>query len=411
MGNCGCFEGVCGGGGSIGAPPPKGPQPGKKIVLVDMDNTIADFNKRALELLEERHGLIIDSETLTQWAFADNFPGHRDEVLNLLKEKNFFRSFEPIEGAVEALKEMQADPAVEVYLCTAPIRANPHCASEKLDWVSEHLGADWRGRTVITSDKGLVYGDILIDDAPEAKAKKKKPDWEHVWFSRPFNTMLTGKRRLDRWSDWREVIGVKDTRTVMLTYGGEPRSMGKIGSFDAPLGWFGFKCQCLDQEAKDAFSGLLEESTTMKAAVTKKFPIPQFKAGSTTGGTVLDEIRRLDSLMTAPNQPDKVPIITELMEPQRGFPQFISQGKSYYLYGPFESSDDLLQQLKNDPMLKPVYDKWSKFEKSSIDGATGYGRLYLQIRWEGWFVRPVLEMTDAEFTKLLGDAKAAKVHP
>merc|ERR1711988_146565 len=108
--------------------------------------------------------------------------------------------------------------------------------------------------------------------------------------------------------------------------------------------------------------------------------------------------------MEEPNKPDKVPRIMEIMEPSTSN-TFQSQGNHYYLYGPFKSREELIDSLKNDPMLRPVHDKWSKFESSVLDAAFQYGKMYLQIRWEGWFVRPVLEMDKDQFSKLLIEAR------
>jgi len=31
-------------------------------------------------------------------------------------------------------------------------------------WVKQHLGAEWMKRIIITCDKTLIHGDLLIDD-------------------------------------------------------------------------------------------------------------------------------------------------------------------------------------------------------------------------------------------------------
>eukprot|EP00614_Pseudopedinella_elastica_P002253 CAMPEP_0172588034 /NCGR_PEP_ID=MMETSP1068-20121228/6991_1 /TAXON_ID=35684 /ORGANISM="Pseudopedinella elastica, Strain CCMP716" /LENGTH=130 /DNA_ID=CAMNT_0013383237 /DNA_START=480 /DNA_END=872 /DNA_ORIENTATION=- len=104
---------------------------------------------------------------------------------------------------------MNNEPDLEVFLCTAPIAVSPFCAAEKVEWVREQFGKDgdaWVRRLIITSDKSLARGDILIDDAPVAKAAAMTPTWEHVWFTQPYNAALEGKRRVDSWTDWRTLI-------------------------------------------------------------------------------------------------------------------------------------------------------------------------------------------------------------
>merc|ERR1712125_239911 len=82
-----------------------------------------------------------------------------------------------------------------------------------------------------------------------------------------------------------------------------------------------------------------------------------------------------------------------------------SDGKELYIYGPFTSGDQLIETLREDKMLQPVYNKWSKFDPSLLDAATQRGALYLQIRWQGWFVRPVLEMSKEQLESLLAKAR------
>merc|ERR1712187_135150 len=120
----------------------------------------------------------------------------------------------------------------------------------------------------------------------------------------------------------------------------------------------------------------------------------------------MGEIARLDNLMSEPNKPDKVPEIGKLMHPCPSVTSYESGGAQYYIYGPFTSEEELIAALKEEPMLQPVHHKWSTFDASVLDAATQRGTLYLQIRWEGWFVRPVLEMTSGQLASLLEKARA-----
>ena len=70
------------------------------------------------------------------------------------------------------------------------------------------------------------------------------------------------------------------TDTVMLTYGGDGRDMGKSGSFNNAKEWFGFKKWLLkdkDKKAEDAFEDMREISDLLKVAIVNKFPVPKFK--------------------------------------------------------------------------------------------------------------------------------------
>lgn len=196
--------------------------------------------------------------------------------------------------------------------------------------------------------------------------------------------------------------------TVMLTYGGSGGLMGKQGSFDSDKAWFGFRMELLEDKDKTAeagFEDMHKISDSMKAARVKTFPVPKFKSEVGMEGSELYEISQLDANMTAPNQPDKVPRIGEMMVPR--VDGYEEKGATYYVKGPFKSSDQLLSDLQNDPMLKPVHEKWSTFDPSVLEAAfRDCNNLYLQIRWEGWFVRPVRELSQIQFADLICRAKS-----
>ena len=189
----------------------------KKTVLVDMDGTIADFNKAALARLAARtpDGAVPREDECVRFPLADNFEDAdmKARLAAIYNEPGFFAGLEPIAGALDALAEMRAHPRVAgVFLCTAPLARSPHCAAEKIAWVAEHLGREWVDRIVLTRDKSLVRGDMLIDDAPEAKAAHFSPAWEHVYFGAPHNAGLRTapgagfRRRVVRWSERKVVL-------------------------------------------------------------------------------------------------------------------------------------------------------------------------------------------------------------
>ena len=80
-----------------------------------------------------------------------------------------------------------------------------------------HLGKSWVDRIILTRDKTLVRGDILLDDAPQAKGSSLEPVWEHVYFDQPYNRPGVSdadpsRRRLVAWKDWRSLSLQANTR-------------------------------------------------------------------------------------------------------------------------------------------------------------------------------------------------------
>jgi 5'-nucleotidase len=56
---------------------------------------------------------------------------------------------------------------------------------------------------IVTRDKTLVYGDVLVDDNP-AIVGAHTPAWTHVVYDQPYNRTIDGPRMT--WTDWRDVL-------------------------------------------------------------------------------------------------------------------------------------------------------------------------------------------------------------
>jgi 5'-nucleotidase len=174
-------------------------------VLVDMDGVMCKWQEMYDDLLRKHypHIPIFPFEKVTRFKtqsfYADE---HREEIAEMMNMPGFYRDLEPMEGSVEALKAMKA-AGINVFLCTAPYVTNKTCASEKMDWVERHLGSDWLNKTIITSDKTLVRGDVLIDDKPNIKGAMT-PSWTHIVFDAPYNRGI--EPRLNQWNEWHHVL-------------------------------------------------------------------------------------------------------------------------------------------------------------------------------------------------------------
>lgn len=56
---------------------------------------------------------------------------------------------------------------------------------------------------IVTKDKTLVHGDLLIDDKPRVTGTRS-PAWQHVLYDQPYNRHVDAQRMT--WSTWREVL-------------------------------------------------------------------------------------------------------------------------------------------------------------------------------------------------------------
>ena len=132
------------------------------IILIDMDDTIEQLLKAWLKGVNERYGYSVQYENVTTWDVSEPYPElTREQVYAIPDEPGFWRTVEPIEGAAEAIRHFM-DAGHEVYIVTA----TPYISvAEKMDdllfrWFPF---ITW-DQVIITSNKQLIKGDVLIDD-------------------------------------------------------------------------------------------------------------------------------------------------------------------------------------------------------------------------------------------------------
>lgn len=157
-------------------------------ILVDIDNVIADQVGGFYRILTDEypHISLPPRGTLTEFDIELNFPEEHHELIRSLRlREGFFRSLPMMEGAREGLARL-SETVENVRIVTAPTWQWKHCVPEKYAWVEEHLGRDWCGKIIITRDKTLIHGDVLIDDAP-AVSGVYMPAWTHVLYDQPYN--------------------------------------------------------------------------------------------------------------------------------------------------------------------------------------------------------------------------------
>ena len=140
----------------------------KKILYVDMDNVLVDFQSGISKLSKE---------------VINEYESNLDEVPNI------FSLMEPLEGAIDSFKILSQ--RYDTYiLSTAPWK-NSSAWSDKVKWVQKYLGESAYKRLILTHHKNLNHGDYLIDDrtkngAGEFKGEliqfgtEKFPDWKSV---------------------------------------------------------------------------------------------------------------------------------------------------------------------------------------------------------------------------------------
>lgn len=175
-------------------------------ILVDMDGVIADLEKSILDIYRSLHPdkFFIPLDERNSFYVKKQYP---DELKPLIDEirfsKGFYLNIKPVEGSLEALSEMSSR-GYKVYICTSPSLSNPSCIQEKYGWVSNHLGKYWTEKMILSRDKTIIQGDLLIDDKPSVTGAQE-PTWEHILYSQPYNAHVNSKKRIT-WKNWESVI-------------------------------------------------------------------------------------------------------------------------------------------------------------------------------------------------------------
>lgn len=140
----------------------------KKIIYIDMDNVVVDFQS-GIDLLSEQ--------------LKVEYQGRYDEVPHI------FSLMKPIDGALDAIEKLYTK--YEIYLLSTAPWNNPSAWSDKVRWVQQHLGDICHKRLILSHHKNLNKGDFLIDDREKNGAKEfegelilfgsgKYPDWNAV---------------------------------------------------------------------------------------------------------------------------------------------------------------------------------------------------------------------------------------
>lgn len=176
----------------------------KPLILVDMDEVVFFTYQGFCDKLKQRHPDInpIPYEKVTEFYFYNLYPeNQRERVDSVWREEGLFKNLPLMNGALEALTELERKN--EVRICTSPI-TSPYCSKEKFESVRENLGEKWLKKIILTKDKTIIRGDILIDDKPAIKGIME-PTWEHILYSHPWNQHITDKRRLT-WDNYKQVL-------------------------------------------------------------------------------------------------------------------------------------------------------------------------------------------------------------
>ena len=142
---------------------------GRKLLLIDMDGVIADF-----DLGVEKYSKEIG---ITTKEFTD---------AKMYRIPKFYAQLELMTGAVEFVERLK--PKYEIRFLSAPSWNNPSSFTEKRIWIEHKFGYWAKKRMDLTFRKDLFMGHYLVDD----RTKYGAGDFigEHIMFGQaPYHTL------------------------------------------------------------------------------------------------------------------------------------------------------------------------------------------------------------------------------
>lgn len=120
-----------------------------KIIYIDMDDVLCDY-QAGKKLYLKKHPEIQYPQSI----------------------KGFFEELRPVKDGVETVKKLITSDIYDPYILTAPSTRNPLSYSEKRIWIEKYFGYSFTKNLIICSNKGLLKGDILIDDHIEGRGQE-----------------------------------------------------------------------------------------------------------------------------------------------------------------------------------------------------------------------------------------------
>lgn len=130
-------------------------------ILIDLDNTIFDYNSKKNEMLEK-----YPNQTYPQSQYG------------------FFESLDPLKDAIWVVKNLMSNPRFKVYFATAPSYLNPLCYTGKRVSIETHFGIEACKNLIIIDDKSLLddRNVFLIDDMDSGNGQDQFFKGKHLKF-------------------------------------------------------------------------------------------------------------------------------------------------------------------------------------------------------------------------------------
>ena len=175
------------------------------IILVDMDDTIEHLLKTWVDVLNTRYNRDVDWKAIKRWDTLAVFPGlTHNQVYGVLEEDDFWKQVEPISGAKETLEYFISCGHKIVIVTAASYKSiygkMEYCLFRNFPFIK------WSD-VIITSQKQLIKGDILIDDGVHNHEGGSYINiLVDAGYNRDYDEKKNGMIRVHNWDEIRKVV-------------------------------------------------------------------------------------------------------------------------------------------------------------------------------------------------------------
>jgi 5'(3')-deoxyribonucleotidase len=142
----------------------QGRKPNRFLILLDMDDIIADCIGGIIAGAKAKHGLdlsISDFVTHDTNLIPKVANAGIDIYNSVIMEDGFFANLNPLPGAQKYVELIASRH--DVVICSSPTK-NPSCIPEKNAWLDKHF--PYLINRIYTKRKDCCVGDIFIEDRP-----------------------------------------------------------------------------------------------------------------------------------------------------------------------------------------------------------------------------------------------------
>ena len=184
----------------------------KKIVLLDLNDTINECGAKFWHLHEQLFHERVNPQDVTDWDLA-MFSSRGKDVYQLFTEPGFYRDIPLKPYAKDFVSNLQKH--YDVYFVTDAPSGTSHCSqgnehanpvADKRKWVEEHFPFFDSSKIIFTSHKWLITGDVLVDDKPETFYEYEKRNRNIILMDAPHNRHIETTKRVSSLREAEQMI-------------------------------------------------------------------------------------------------------------------------------------------------------------------------------------------------------------